>query len=298
MLKTQQNSKVINKNSKIEQSLDWVGMETVKVPVKYSLNQKEYGTSAELEIFLSLDQGNFRGVDMAEIFFQSQEILAKQIINFERLKELSQKLLDTHQDRSTSTKVKMNFDIFLEKTSLQSHEKFLQSYPITLELINKNGNCNCKISFEILYASTCPCSESSARQQNLKTIQDFLKNNSVEDLTNWFLDSNTKFAYPHAQKSKAKFNLELAETKNIFEQVSTLIQELESCAKTSVQAGVRQVDEAEFTKIMGENLIFIEDIAKIFKEYINNQKQILNSRVELVHNESIHPQNAKVIFST
>ena len=55
MLKTQQNSKVINKNSKIEQSLDWVGMETVKVPVKYSLNQKEYGTSAELEIFLSLE---------------------------------------------------------------------------------------------------------------------------------------------------------------------------------------------------------------------------------------------------
>ena len=77
-----------------------------------------------------------------------------------------------------------------------------------------------------------------------------------------------------------------------------LIYDLEEVVDTSVHAAVRQEDEAAFTMKMGENLIFIEDAAKKFKAYIKANNKILASVVELVHNESIHPHNAKAFFST
>jgi GTP cyclohydrolase IB len=302
MLKTQPNSKVINlKTDNLNESLDWVGIDSMNLPIMYSLESFLNRTSAQMNVSVSLDKGEFKGIDMAELFFNSQEILADKELNFKTMNQLTEKLLSAHADRALSSKLELSFDIFLKKKTLRSEQVGIQAYPITLELINSADYKAAFLSFEILYASTCPCSEAASRRENLEKFEEFFANSSnpKNDFKDWYLNSKNAFAHPHAQKSLAKFNLEVdPDLNDPVDFANKLIVELEELIQTSVHAAVRNEDEAAFTTKMGENLIFIEDAAKKFKNYIKNKSHIKSSAVELIHNESIHPHNAKALFTT
>lgn len=302
MLKIQPNSKVINtKTQDLIETLDWVGIESMKLPIKYRLKDLINQTAAKIDVFVSLDQGEFKGIDMAELFFNTQATLANQELNFDNLDTLTSFILKCHKDRSLRSKIKIDFDFFLEKPTLRSKEIGIQAYPLSLEFINSNNQKKAYVYFEVIYASTCPCSEAASRKENLEKFSNFFENSAItkQDFENWYLDSSNTFAHPHAQKSIAKFKLEIdANTSDLFELVNSFIVEIEDTIQTSVHGAVRQEDEAAFTSKMGDNLIFIEDAAKKFKDYIKNKPQIQSSCVELIHNESIHPHNAKVFFTT
>lgn len=308
MLKTQQNSemlkskKVINRTHKtLVETLDWVGMDAVALPIQYRYQGHLYRTSASLELGLSLDDGKFKGIDMAELYFNAQKLFAEQELNFINMKEFTDTLLDLHKDRSKNARVEINFDVFRQKDTLRSQNKGYSSYPVSFELVNCDGDIDIIVSFDLLYASACPCSEAASRTENLSKFQNFFKEskNPKKDFEAWYLDPDNSFAIPHAQKSKAGFSLQLKEyIESPVDFALECITELEDLIETSVHAAVRQEDEAAFTSKMGENLIFIEDVAKKFKNYIKNKGEIAASTVELTHNESIHPQNAKAFFTT
>ncbi len=310
MLKTQPSSKhkmpkpckIIDKKTQdLIETLDWVGIDSMKLPIRYQLNDLVNQTAASIDVYVSLDQGEFRGIDMAELFFNTQSALANQELNFSKLDTLISVILKCHKDRSLSSKIKIDFDFFLEKPTLRSKEIGIQAYPISLEFVNSNNQKKAYVYFEIIYASTCPCSEAASRKENLEIFSGFFENskNPKQDFENWYFDSKNSFAHPHAQKSIAKFKLEIdANTSDLFGLVNSFIVELEDTIQTSVHGAVRQEDEAAFTSKMGDNLIFIEDAAKKFKDYIKNKSEIQSSCVELIHNESIHPHNAKVFFTT
>jgi GTP cyclohydrolase I len=305
MLKIQPNSKICKiidkKTQDLIETLDWVGIESMKLPIKYRLKDLINQTAAKIDVFVSLDRGEFKGIDMAELFFNTQSTLTNQELDFSKLDALTLTILKCHKDRSLSSKIKIDFDLFLEKPTLRSNEIGIQAYPLGLEFINSNNQKQAYIYFEVVYASTCPCSEAASRKENLEKFVNFLENstNPKQDFENWYLDSKNSFAHPHAQKSIAKFKLEIdTNTPGLFELVNSFIVELEDTIQTSVHGAVRQEDEAAFTTKMGDNLIFIEDAAKKFKDYIKNRAEILSSCVELIHNESIHPHNAKVFFTT
>lgn len=302
MLKIQPNSKAIDiKTNNLVENLDWVGIDSMNLPIKYEFEAALNRTAAQIEVFVSLDKGEFKGIDMAELFFNTQEYLVEKELDFEKLDLLSQKLLSAHNDRSLSAKIEVSFDFFSKKETLRSGESGIQSYPMTLEFVNSKAQKQAYLSFEIVYASTCPCSEAASRRENLEKFEKFFANTNdpQKDFKAWYFDSNNHFAHPHAQKSYAKFKLELdTKTQKPIDFANLLIKELEELIQTSVHAAVRQEDEAAFTKRMGENLIFIEDAAKKFKNYIKNKSEIICSVVELTHNESIHPHNAKASFTT
>jgi GTP cyclohydrolase IB len=294
--------KVINqtKNTLIE-TIDWVGIDSMDLPIKYLFENELNRTAAQIDVAVSLDKGEFKGIDMAELFFNTQELLADSELDFHALDNLTQKILNVHNDRSFAAKVEVSFDFFAKKKTLRSNQVGIQSYPIALEFSNSHGEKKAYLNFEILYASTCPCSEAASRKENLEQFEKFFANSKdpAKDFQAWYFDTNNHFAHPHAQKSVAKFSFELdAETKNPINFAYSLIAELEDLIQTSVHAAVRQEDEAAFTRKMGENLIFIEDAAKKFKNYIKNKQEIRASAVELIHNESIHPHNAKAFFTT
>lgn len=302
MLKIQPNSKVINiKTQNLVETLDWVGIDSMKLPIRYQLNHTLSQTAASIDVYVSLDQGKFKGIDMAELFFNTQATLANQELNFDNLDNLTSLILKCHKDRSLSSKIKIDFDFFLEKPTLRSKEIGIQAYPLSLEFVNSSTQKKAFVYFEITYASTCPCSEAASRKENLEKFLNFFETSAhpKQDFENWYLDSSNTFAHPHAQKSIAKFKLEIdANTSDLFELVNLFIVEIEDTIQTSVNGAVRQEDEAAFTSKMGDNLIFIEDAAKKFKDYIKNRPEIISSCVELIHNESIHPHNAKVFFTT
>jgi GTP cyclohydrolase I len=294
--------KVINEKVKdLVETIDWVGMDSVKLPIQYKYQGHLYRTAAQLDIAVALDNPEFKGIDMAELYFNSQELLANQELNFINLKELTEKLLQAHDDRSEKARIEISFDAFKENATLRSNEKGLHAYPISLELVNVNGDFDTLINFEILYASTCPCSEAASRQENLEKFEEFFakSKNPKKDFKDWYLNPQNSFAHPHAQKSKAAFSLVMAEyIENPVDFALETIAELEDLIQTAVHAAVRQEDEAAFTKKMGDNLIFIEDAAKKFKSYIKNKELIASSTVELTHYESLHPHNAKAFFTT
>ena len=297
MSKTQQNSKVIDFKANIQETLDWVGIESMTLPIQYRSQGHLYRTAAVINLAVSLG-ADYKGIDMAKLFFNAQEILANQEIDFAELQKLSESL---HCKRSLNTSIEISFDIFTKQNALRSKEEAWRSYPISMELVNIDGFFEAYLNFEILYASTCPCSEAASRTENLPKFQEFLKKskNPKKDFEKWYLDSGNSFAHPHAQKSKAKFSLQLQDVPQYpVDFILEMVAELEDLIQTAVHAGVRQEDEAAFTTRMGENLIFIEDAARKFKEYIKNQDAIQSSTVELVHNESIHPHNAKAFFIT
>ena len=300
MLKTQQNSKVINQQTdNLIETIDWVGIDSMNLPIQYRFQGHLYRTAAQIDIAVGLDKGEYKGIDMAELYFNAQEFLANKEVNFNSLDNLTTKLLEAHQDRSLNSRVEISFDLFTKKRTLRSNQEGYQSYPVSLEFVNQEGFKQAVLSFEVKYASTCPCSEAASRKENLSKFQDFVENNSAEDFANWYLDPSNHFAHPHAQKSLAKFSLELEPDFNEpIDFAQQTIKELEELIATSVHAAVRQEDEAAFTSKMGENLIFIEDAAKKFKNYIKNKDEILASAVELIHQESIHPHNAKAFFHT
>ena len=300
MSKTLLSSKVIDQlTDSVKQSIDWVGIESMTLPIYYRLADEAYRTAAQIDIAVSLDDGSFKGIDMAELYFNTQEILADQELDFASLNDLANKLLEVHSDRTKSFKIEVSFDFFKEQDTLRSKETGIRSYPVSLELVNIDGELACYINFEIMYASTCPCSEAASRRENLAKFKEFFANNSTDDFEAWYLDQQNTFAHPHAQKSQAKFSLSMADVpQNPCDYVLEMITELEAQIQTAVHAAVRQEDEAAFTTKMGDNLIFIEDAAKQFKEFILGRKEIMNSICELTHYESIHPHNAKAIFTT
>ena len=140
MLKIQPNSKVINtKTQDLIETLDWVGIESIKLPIKYRLKDLINQTAAKIDVFVSLDQGEFKGIDMAELFFNTQATLANQELNFDNLDTLTSFILKCHKDRSLRSKIKIDFDFFLEKPTLRSKEIGIQAYPLSLEFINSNN---------------------------------------------------------------------------------------------------------------------------------------------------------------
>lgn len=302
MLKIQPNSKVIDsKNESSIETLDWVGISSMSLPIKYKLSGESNRTAAQIELAVSLDKGEYKGIDMAELFFNAQEFLADRDIDFTNLRNLTEILIQKHKDRTLSARVELAFDIFTKKQSLRSKELGWISYPVSLEFINSDSIEEAVINFELTYASTCPCSESASRKENIETFNQFFKasTNPQDDFEAWYLDQANSFAYPHAQKSKANFSLKVdSAMTNPVDFALSVIQELEELIQTSVHAAVREEDEAAFTTKMGENLIFIEDAAKIFKAYVKSKDEIKSSAVQLLHFESIHPHNAKVFFTT
>ncbi len=294
--------KVVNQKSKtLNETLDWVGISSMSLPIKYKLAGESNRTAAQIELAVSLDKGEYKGIDMAELFFNAQEFLADRDIDFTNLKNLTETLIQKHKDRTLSARVELAFDMFTKKQTLRSKESGWISYPVSLEFINSNSIQEAVINLEVLYASTCPCSESASRKENIETFNKFFKAsaNPQEDFEAWYLDQANSFAHPHAQKSKANFALKVDPAlTNPIDFTLSLIQELEELIQSSVHAAVREEDEAAFTIKMGENLIFIEDAAKIFKAYIKSKEEIKSSAVQLLHFESIHPHNAKAFFAT
>ena len=298
MSKTLQNSKVINSKSQIEETLDWVGIDAMTLPVQYKHKGHLYRTAAILDLAVSLDKPDVKGIDMAELYFKTQEHLANKELDYYSLNELSKVLLN---ERSYNSRIEVSFDVFCEQKALRSGEQGWRSYPLSLELVNIQGETEIHMSFQVLYASACPCSEAASRKENLSKFEKFFEASTDprKEFANWYLDPANGFAHPHAQKSQASFSLNLVtlpETPVDF--AIDMIKELEDLIQSPVYSAVREEDEAAFTTKMGENLIFIEDAARKFKHYIKNHEALAASTIELIHNESIHPHNAKVFLST
>ncbi len=102
-------------------------------------------------------------------------------------------------------------------------------------------------------------------------------------------------ATPHSQRSVAQVRVVLDTDCDEAFPITALIDSIEGALKTPVQTAVKRVDEQEFAKLNGQNLMFCEDSARRLKEALDDQPCYQDFWLRVNHLESLHAHNAVAI---
>lgn len=277
--------------------LDWVGMNQVELPI--IVVNKTAGIQslpAYCDLLISLDEPESKGIHMSRLYSEALEFLSKRQLTFVNLVELSQKMIETHDEVSSSSCISVDFEYMLKQASLSTDNSGWRIYPVQFSVINSNGQISCRFSLSISYSSTCPCSAALSRQAVAEDFMDQFShksNFSREEVLQWILSESSQGAVPHAQRSVARVEIQLDDYENF--SIDDLISQLESVLKTPVQSFVKREDEKEFARLNGSNMMFSEDAARILINLFEADENILDYSIHVEHQESLHPHNAVVM---
>ena len=276
-------------------SLQWVGMEAIAVPVKVDLGSNRQVVNASASIYVGLDSAEAKGIHMSRLH-KVINTLSSLRCNKSSLDGLIEQSIESQEGISRGAKVRLDFDLLLEKKSLLSNNLGFQSYTVGLTAEQREEQNNYQLELTIPYSSTCPCSAALARQLYSQAIdKKFSGEDSIdkEELLKWVQSASNSFATPHSQRSYAYLKLTLADDE--FPNIEVMITELEAVIGTPVQAVVKREDEQEFARLNGENLMFCEDAARRIKQYLEACDSIIDYKFKVEHQESLHAHNAVVI---
>lgn len=277
--------------------LKWVGMSDIQTRILWKNNEGNYFLPAKLQTHVSLDIGNHRGIHMSRLFLSAQEKLTQQVFSSQLLTDILSESLLTHAEMSQSARLQIDFEIPKMQKSLKSGISSIRNYPVSFETKNILGQWQETVEITVLYSSTCPASAALSQQLiQQQFLEDFKGKVNIESesIFKWLGTKQGMIATPHAQRSWAK--LKFARRSKVGEELPKicegLIDEIEAIIETPVQSAVKRIDEQEFARLNGQNMMFCEDAArKIKAAYINNPQWTLLTG-EVHHVESLHPHEA------
>ena len=267
-----------------------VGMQKIEMPVLLN----GLTLPARIDAFVSLDKSEARGIHMSRLYLDLVEVLRKQSLCGKTLHVLLRQFLAGHSQLSRAAEISVQFQLPVERAGLLSGEPGHRLYPVNLRGVIEE-DFRLFFSTEILYSSTCPCSAALARElvrgQFVETHAG--KELDLDTVADWLTSEKVKIATPHAQRSIAKLAVELADPQNVgFAEWISVIDHAESALGTPVQAAVKRVDEQEFARLNGENLMFCEDAARKLRAALESSDAYLDYSIEVEHQESLHPHSA------
>ncbi len=281
-------------------SLKWVGMQDIEARLLWPHRESgNYFLPARAQVQVSLDKGNHRGIHMSRLFLIVQEKLNSLPFSFQLMEDILNESLFTHADSSQSARLQINFEIPKVQKSLKSGLSGSRNYPAAFEVKNVQGQMQSSVELTVLYSSTCPASAALSRQlmQNhfheTFAQQDMVSRSSIEQ---WLLSKEGLIATPHAQRSWAKIKVQPGPQMGRPEDFENLINEIEKTLGTPVQSAVKRIDEQEFARLNGENMMFCEDAARKLKGHFSDHPQWKLLSGEVHHVESLHPHEAVAFF--
>jgi GTP cyclohydrolase I len=285
------------KNSKLKSlamNLDWVGMQNIEIPVQFNGQV----TPGKASAFVSLDDGEARGIHMSRLFKIIQDHVPSEEMSFSCLKKIVQEFLSSHQGLSSAAKVSIDFSVMVKRPALKSQNAGWRTYPVSFSAEKKADKEIYSLKTTIIYSSTCPASAALARQliqENFKS-QFADKELSSKSIFDWLGDSKGIIATPHSQRSYAEVCVQTSPDSEI--SPLELINLIEDSLQTSVQTVVKREDEQQFALINGQNLMFCEDAARRLKSTLASSGKIISFSGLVRHIESLHPHDASSYFSS
>lgn len=272
-------SEIKNKN------INWVGMSEVQIPVVVEGQR----CLAFVNSYVSLDQHS-RGIHMSRLYQKMMDLLPQTELSGATLAKLLNDFVQSQEGLSSKAKIEIQFSFPLIRSSLLSGSQGWRFYPINITSIfdSQKNDLLSYVQVELAYSSTCPASAALARAL---VAEDFQKRaarfESPAQIVDYLKSPEGVGATPHAQRSSAwitwKLDQELA--------LSSEIVSLEEAIQTPVQTLVKRLDEQEFARRNGQNLMFCEDAVRIFAEYLDRSKKE-SYHIRLSHFESLHAHNA------
>lgn len=282
-----------------ETALDRVGMRRIEMPVKMKSDDQSFFLPAEIDAFVNLVNPQAKGIHMSRLYRMVRDRFEQSEISFSTLSSVLKDFVETHADLSTSSSIRVSFTLPVKRKALLSDESGWRQYPVTLAATLDKGKVTFQAEVKVLYSSTCPCSAALSRQLVAeKFAKDFANQKSVDiqAALTWLENEDSIVAVPHAQRSEAEVKLKFDET-SIQQDLSPLafIDLAETSLATPVQGAVKRVDEQEFARLNGANLMFCEDAARKLKLAALKIPNIRDFYIRVSHLESLHPHDAVAI---
>lgn len=270
--------------SSTESKLNWVGMENIK-------SNLGLGTlplaPCSVSAYVSLSKADQRGIHMSRIYELVSNLFGSNL-NSESLLQLLKTMIESQKGLSDSSRLEFNSNILLKRKALVSDKMGYKEYPIVLNAKLTPKGLKTKISVQIEYSSTCPCSAALAREEIANQFELAFQNGNLNlaSAKEFLLNEGTWPAWPHSQRSQAIGHFELHPDSPIPD-FEALVNKMEFAMQTPTQTGVKRIDELEFAKLNAKNLMFCEDAARRLKaEFRDSPFQDFKFRVR--HLESLH----------
>jgi GTP cyclohydrolase I len=280
--------------AKIGGQLQWVGMSDIEMPLRMSADVDTPASVARVRAEVSLDDEVTKGIHMSRLYLACDKTFSQQAIDYDVLQSLTKQFLTTHKKLSQNALIEVESEALLRRKALVSDHSGWRSYPIKLSVVQcKKTGLSKYFSFQVTYSSTCPCSAALARQ----LIQDNFKNhfdqNSLDRqaVIDWLGSEQGINATPHSQRSSAVIKVKLQDNQTMIP-LEKMINLVENCLQTAVQAAVKRADEQAFALRNGQNLMFCEDAARRIKQVLSKADFVKQFHLRVTHHESLHPHDA------
>lgn len=276
--------------------LDRVGMRGIEMPLRIALEDGPALLPARIDVAVDLREPSARGIHMSRLYRLCDAHLSNPApLDRSRLRGLLDALLDSHQGLSRSAYLRLEFVLPLRRAALLSGLSGWRQYPVTIRAALEEGRWTCELGVEVLYSSTCPGSAAMSRQVVAQRFAETFGNGAVDAaaVARWLESPEGGAATPHAQRSRARLRVILGqETDNGALPLVALIDLAEKALATPVQAAVKRVDEQEFARLNGANLMYCEDAARRLQGALERQSWAQDYAIEAAHLESLHPHDA------
>ena len=281
-------------------TIDRVGMEHIDVPI---LIRDPSGRLVQVpgraNAFVSLDDPNAKGIHMSRLFLALQEIVAKEPATIETLRQVVDAFIVSHEGLSRAAHVELGFDYLVSRPALESDHAGWKSYRVEIAASREDDEERFTLSLRIPYSSTCPCSAALSRQLGAEAFaQHFGAEGAVDaaDVAAWLRSDAGMVATPHSQRSWAEVEVEVAPTLADLP-ILPLIDAIECALGTPVQSAVKREDEQAFAALNASNLMFCEDASRRIAAALDRERDVLDYRIRVQHEESLHPHDAVSVLT-
>jgi GTP cyclohydrolase I len=280
--------------------IDRVGMEGIDLPIRLrDARGVPMRIPARADAFVSLDREDAKGIHMSRLFLVLQEILGKEELRPDALRQVLEAFVVSHASLSQSAFTAVRFDYLIERPALASSHTGWKSYPVEVCAALRHGALRVELAARVLYSSTCPCSAALSRL----LIRDAFERNfgatgavSAESVAAWLASEGGMIATPHSQRSHADVRVVLS-TAQVELPILALIDDIERALGTPVQSAVKREDEQAFAALNGANLMFCEDAARRLQNSLDSDARWSDWRVHVRHEESLHPHDAVSVLA-
>ncbi|WP_026972881.1 GTP cyclohydrolase FolE2 [Aliagarivorans marinus] len=281
-----------------EGTLNWVGMGHIEMPMMAAFDgQAPTRVSTKIDAFVNLADPKAKGIHMSRLYLLLDELSTGGVLDYASISSLLEGFIESHHELSDRAKVTFQFDYQLRRHSLISKKEGWKSYPLTITAELSPQGLDVELGLEIPYSSTCPCSAALARQLIQKAFSEQFAEQSQLDadtVYNWLGSTQGIVATPHSQRSIAELKIKLQQGAGDMPFVS-IIDAVEDCLKTPVQAAVKREDEQQFALLNGQNLMFCEDAARRVKHCLEQRADAQDFWLKVHHLESLHAHNAVAV---
>jgi GTP cyclohydrolase I len=274
--------------------LDWVGMDNIEGMVRFDAGDGHgQRCSARIGAFINLSRPDQRGIHMSRLYVLIDEHLNAHALTAPVLENLMRALLNSHHSLADRARITISFDQLVRRAALRSEHSGWRIYPVSIDASLGADGFQLRLSTEVVYSSTCPASAALSRQLiQQQFAKDFDAGNTVDhaSVLAWLGSEKGIVATPHAQRSVARLRVRYADGAPL--NLIALLDRVEESLGTPVQTAVKRQDEQAFALANGSNLMFCEDAARRIQRALDADSDIVDFRIMVEHQESLHAHNA------